>query len=347
MTPPPTPRLRRIRTPRAPIGNSPLSGSVRRRLNFTSPPRQSPFTSPPRQSPATSLASPSPRTKLKRLQEVQKKNYSKLFSMLNENNVNHALLNSNNNSKNLNRIKNPIFLLSDVAATRNGKIKHVYSREYIEKFWKNRTIFKSPMTGLMSHPKLIVKFDKKKHLNTQVISDSRLTEIKENEKIISKTLDPGIYEKEYFVSNIKGKLPYAMKFIKYVRDEHKTIKYILHGLPYSLHLTTFVTFTKGEIDKLIRIDKIRTPNIINFIEYRKSKNINPYDIMRAEAGYTLTGIYIVSKITHEFRQMKAFKKQYNKSKNMIIEKYKPQGFTNEQIHKAFSPIDNLFRRELK
>ena len=158
MTPPPTPRLRRIRTPRAPIGNSPPSGSVRRRLNFTSPP-----------SPATSPASPSPRTKLKRLQEVQKKNYSKLFSMLNENNVNHVLLNSNNNSKNLNRIKNPIFLLSDVAATRDGKIKHVYSREYIETFWKNRTIFKSPMTGLMSHPKLIVNFHKKKMNSTYQI----------------------------------------------------------------------------------------------------------------------------------------------------------------------------------
>lgn len=330
MTPPPTPRLRRIRTPRPQIGNSPLEGHVRRRLNFT-----------------TSPTSPSPRTKLKRLQEVQKKNYSKLFSMLNENNVNHVLLNSNNNSKNLNRIKNPIFLLSDVAATRDGKIRHVYAREYIEKFWKNRTIFKSPMTGLMSHPKLIVKYNKKNHLNKQVISDSRLKEIKENKKIISETLDPNIYENEYFVLNIKDKLPYAMKFIKYVHDEHKTIKYILSGLSYSLHLTTFVTFTKGEIDKLIRIDKIRTSNMKNFIEYSKSKNMNPFDRMRAEAGHTLTGIYIVSKLTHEFREMKTFKKQYNKYKKMLIESYKPQGFTNEQIHKAFSPIDHLFRRELK
>lgn len=108
--------------------------------------------------------------------EERAKRYAEKFkNFINNTNVNHALVNSSD----VNKIKNPVYLLSDVMRNKNGKVRHVYAKEYLDKTFKNKTIFRSPMTGLSTHPDLIKRYTKNaKNVNVSKFQSERTKLIK-------------------------------------------------------------------------------------------------------------------------------------------------------------------------
>ena len=159
----------------------------------------------------------SPETKRqRRLQENRLKNhknaverakrYATKFKNFINNNVNHALVNSNN----VKNIKNPVYLLSDAMLNKNGKVRHVYAKEYLNKTFKNKTVFRSPMTGLPTHPDLIRNYNK----NAQNLN---LATFQKERKFLTKVFGKKEYEAirlQHMLGQIK---PYHFNFLIYLQ----------------------------------------------------------------------------------------------------------------------------------
>lgn len=106
----------------------------------------------------------------KRLQEQRKRNmentatrakeYANRFkNFINNTSVNHAQTNDADFRRKLNNMNNPTYLLSDALNNKNGKVRHVYSREYLNKVFKNKTIHRGPHTGVPTDPSMMRPFE--------------------------------------------------------------------------------------------------------------------------------------------------------------------------------------------
>jgi len=77
----------------------------------------------------------------------------------NNKNKNHLQTNSSNFKNNVQLMNRPTYLLSDVLNSNNGKIRHVYSRNYLNKVFKNKTIHRGPHTGVPTSPNMMRNYD--------------------------------------------------------------------------------------------------------------------------------------------------------------------------------------------
>ena len=235
------------------LGNNPIGNVTRALLNSSliTPHRPRGNNNKP-QGP-----SPSPGTKKKRLEQVKATNYlSKYKNMLN-NKKNYNTINKN--TKNFN-IENPVFLLSDVYESKDGKVKVIYSKKFLESAWKNRTIFKSPITGVRTKKELIMKFNPRLHHNKVLAKPDQLKKYKDNKKILINTIGEEMFIEHFLVPVIEDKLPYVMKFIKIIHANHgnfdnffvDVLGFTRNDLPW-LQLEELHKLTKEEVDKCIKV----------------------------------------------------------------------------------------------
>lgn len=240
--------------------------SVRRRINFNSIPNTP---SPPRASTSTQpIASPSPRSKIRKLQETKTTNYlaklMKRHKISNTNNKqNYVTINKNSPINIKNKVKDPVFLLSDVYESRDGKVKIVYSKQYLESAWKNRTIIKSPTTGIRSDKSLMVRYNPRIHQNKVIVSKRELNRYKEDKKLIITTIGEETYNDRYVISNIKNNIQkHVLNFIKFIHKKHTDISRMVVDLllvPRSLLRNFTVAYldlkNKSELTRAIKVYK--------------------------------------------------------------------------------------------
>jgi len=263
------PRRRVERTPdpvNAPGNNNPFRTNVARALNFNN----IPMTPPPQSSRNNNrpVLSPSPRTKKKRLEQVKATNYLAKYKHMLNNKKNYNTINKN--TKNFN-IEKPVFLLSDVYESKDGKVKVIYSEKFLESAWKNRTIFKSPITGLRTYKELMVRFNPRLHHNKVIVTPNKLTKYKDNKDLLIKTVGEETFINDFLVPVIKDKLPYVMKFIKIINKNHVNFSLFVFdilGVPQrmlgQLHIAKLDKLTKKEVDKCIKIYYKLMKQFINF-----------------------------------------------------------------------------------
>lgn len=87
------------------------------------------------------------------------KRYAKAFQNFLNENRNHIQTNNANFEKNLKRMRRPTYLLSDVLNSRNGEVRHVYARDYLNQLFKNKTIHRGPHTGVPTTPNMMRNYD--------------------------------------------------------------------------------------------------------------------------------------------------------------------------------------------
>ena len=286
------PRRRVVRTP-SPVNNLENNNAFRRRnvaraLNFNN------INTPPTQAPMNNnrlLISPSPRTKKKRLEQVKATNYlSKYKNMLN-NKKNYNTINKN--TKNFN-IENPVFLLSDVYESKDGKVKVIYSKKFLESAWKNRTIFKSPITGVRTKKELIMKFNPRLHHNKVIATPAQLQKYKDKKKILITTIEEEPFIERFLVPLIKDKLPPVMKFLEIIHAKYRNFTYfsdfvlgVKRDKLSQLRIANIDKLTKKEVDKCIKVYKKLQKLCINikypiykclYIVYLRSKLIREYGV---------------------------------------------------------------------
>ena len=255
------PRRRVDRTP-DPLNNlennNAFRRNVERALNFNN----IPMTPPPQSSRNNNrpVLSPSPRTKKKRLEQVKATNYLAKYKHMLNNKKNYNTINKN--TKNFN-IEKPVFLLSDVYESKDGKVKVIYSEKFLESAWKNRTIFKSPITGVRTYKELMVRFNPRLHHNKVIATPNQLTKYKDNKDLLIKTVGEETFIKYFLVPIIKDdKLPYVMKFIKIINKNHGNFTNFVSdilGVPQimlgRLHYANLYKLTQKEVDKTIKVHK--------------------------------------------------------------------------------------------
>jgi hypothetical protein len=91
--------------------------------------------------------------------DVNNKLIKKFKNIQNNTNKNHLQTTSANFKSNVRLMNRPTYLLSDVLNSNNGKIRHVYSRNYLDKVFKNKTIHRGPHTGVPTSPNMMRDYD--------------------------------------------------------------------------------------------------------------------------------------------------------------------------------------------
>ena len=323
------PRRRVVRTP-SPVNNLEnnnafIRRNVARAINFNNIPM-----TPPTQAPMNNnrLPSPSPRTKKKRLEQVKATNYlSKYKNMLN-NKKNYNTINKN--TKNFN-IENPVFLLSDVYESKDGKVKVIYHDHFLFRAWKNRTIFKSPATGVRSKEGLAIYFNPEWYHNKVIATPTQLKKYKDNKKILINTIGEEMFIEHFLVPVIKDKLPYVMKFIKIIHANHgnfdnffvDVLGFTRNDLPW-LQLEELHKLTKEEVDKCI--------NVYNKLQ-KLSINMKRHTRTEHHIYKNLYVTYLTIKIIwgHTQPSLKTVYKSYKRTKQYreILSKLNLSIFKNE------------------
>lgn len=244
------------------------NNNVARALNFNNTPMTPPPRSPREGNNNRPMLSPSPATKKKRLEEVQATNYLAKYANMLNNKKNFNTINKN--TKNFN-VETPVFLLSDVYESKDGKVKNIYSEEYLRNAWKNRTILKSPVTGVRTKEELIVRFNPRLHHEKVIATPTQLQKYKDNKNLLVATVGEEAFIDDFLVKVIKNKLPYVMKFIKVINKKYSHFgiyaQYIL-GIPRqtlsNLHIVNLTKLTKKEVDKIMKINDKLVKQLTNF-----------------------------------------------------------------------------------
>jgi hypothetical protein len=96
---------------------------------------------------------------LKNNTNVNNKLVKKFKNIQNNKNKNHLQTNNKNFKNNVQLMNRPTYLLSDVLNSNNGKIRHVYSRDYLNKVFKNKTIHRGPHTGVPTSPDMMRNYN--------------------------------------------------------------------------------------------------------------------------------------------------------------------------------------------
>jgi len=173
---------------------------------------------------------------LKNNTTVENKLAKNFRNIQNNKNKNHLQTNNKNFKNNVQQLNRPTYLLSDVLNSNNGKIRHVYSRDYLNKVFKNKTIHRGPHTGVPTSPDMMrnynggVNINKKRHSNFQT----------------QKTLLIQVYGREtYYDTKLQTK-----HITGQLQDHHIKLAYFMS---VTTRGGTFFDFTK----KFLRID-VRT-----------------------------------------------------------------------------------------
>ena len=261
---PPRP-IRRTPDPENGSNNNVFRRNPARALNFNNIPMTPPSSA---RRNNNIIPSPSPATKKRRLEEVKATNYSAKYAKMLNNKKNFNTINKN--TKNFN-IEEPVFLLSDVYESKDGKVKVIYSKKYLESAWKNRTIFKSPVTGVRTKEELMRKFNPRLHHNKVIATPAQLQKYKHNKDLLINTVGEETFIEGFLVPIIKDKLPPVMKFINIIHTNHGNFSYfavdvlgVQRELLSKLHLAEIDKLTKKEVDKCIKVYNKLKKQLLNF-----------------------------------------------------------------------------------
>lgn len=234
---------------------------VRVRANRNGTPSRSPTPNRPEEDPF--IMSPETRRQKARQEqylEQQKKanerakRYAKKFKNFQNNTVNHLQTNAPNFKNKLRNMNNPTYLFSDALNNRNGKIRHVYPRDYLNKVFKNKTIHRGPHTGVPTDPSMMRNYE----AGVNTINNT----IFQNQK----KLLIQVYGREgYFNTNLQtlhvtAKLkPHHRDFTVRIHTLFKTYKNFIYDflrMKRTMPLPEWYTLSEAEITKIQNILKI-------------------------------------------------------------------------------------------
>lgn len=247
MPPPPPVRTNRSGTPyRSPTPNAP---------------ENDPFLRSPAMSPNTMAAKQRLKKHLENAASRKRaEGYSKKFLNFlsqNNNNTNHVFTNDKNFNTKLKDIKNPVYLLSDVMHGTNSRVRHVYARDYLEKTFKNKTIHRSPMTGVPTSPALMRAYtNRTKNVNVSAFQ-------KEKKELIQ-FFGKYVYEESLQMDHMLiGFRTYHLVFMRTIAKYHKDYNAFLKAkLPHAIEffravpkLTSIARISYRDIQKLSYIMK--------------------------------------------------------------------------------------------
>lgn len=168
----------------------------------------------------------------------------------NNNTVNHLQTNAPNFKNKLRNMNNPTYLLSDALNNKNGKIRHVYPRDYLNKAFKNKTIHRGIHTGVPTDPSMMRNY---RGVNT---INKRQHEIYQR----SKEIMIQVYGREgYFNTNLQtlhatNKLkPHHRDFTLMVQNYTQTFKKFIYDflhVPKYIRVPDWYTLSATEIKKI-------------------------------------------------------------------------------------------------
>lgn len=235
--------------------------STRSRSPTPNKPEEDPFRRAPSMSPETAAAK-------KRLKNYTNKtnrniNYAKKFkkflaSVKNEN-IEHLQTNASNFNNKLKNVNNPTYLLSDVLNSPNGRVRHVYSRDYLNKVFKNKTIHRGPHTGIPTGPTLMRRYFKNITYNNRVFQNQKRLFI----AVFGKT---GYYDTPLQTKHILGQIQqHHLKFTLFIRTRFRTFerfctKFLMTPENVYGRLRTYAWYdvTPEGVNKIIDIVKVVT-----------------------------------------------------------------------------------------
>ena len=168
-------------------------------------------------SPNTIAAKKRMREMMSQMKKVE--NRVKKFKYNSNNSNNTVHVGSNNFKNKLNNMKNPVYLVSDVFFT-NGKINHVYEKNYLTKFnklFKKNNPYDLPRAPLSGRIMLI---NSMKNYRTNVkINEKKVKNFKDERKNLINKYGEGNYSRYLFKKHFNGALD-----IKKIENEIKIIK---------------------------------------------------------------------------------------------------------------------------
>ena len=174
--------------------------------------------------------------------EERAKRYAKKFQNFLNNTPNYASV----NSALVKDIKDPVYLLSDAMINKNAKVRHVYSREYLNKTFKNKTIHRSPLTGVSTHPNLIRNYNKR-------VENLNFTQFHKERKFLTKVFGKEEYARlqlKHMMGDIKPyHFTYAQIVDKYFSNYYTFLKEFEQGTrPKHLY-----ELSATDVQKLVRL----------------------------------------------------------------------------------------------
>lgn len=245
----------------APRSINTTTRTTRSRSPTPNRPEQDPFRRAPSMSPETAAA----KKRLQNYASATKRsiNYSKKFKKFLKNvkneNVEHLQTNAENFNNKLKNMNNPTYLLSDVLNSPNGRVRHVYSRDYLNKVFKNKTIHRGPHTGIPTGPTLMRRYFKNVTYNNRVFQNQKRLFIAVFGKV-------GYHDTALQTKHILGEIQqHHLKFTLFIRTRFRTFerfctKFLMmpENVYDRLRAYPWYDVTPGEVNKIIDIVKIVT-----------------------------------------------------------------------------------------
>lgn len=177
----------------------------------------------PTLSPNTIAAKKRMREMMSQMKKVE--NRVKKFKYNSNNSNNTVHVGSNNFKNKLKNMKNPVYLVSDIFFT-NGKINHVYEKNYLTKFnklFKKNNPYDLPRAPLSGRIMLI---NSMRNYGTNVkINKKKVKNFKDEKKHLINKYGEGNYSRYLFKKHFNGALD-----IKKIENEIEIIKNFLKGL---------------------------------------------------------------------------------------------------------------------
>lgn len=192
------------------------------------------------------------------------KAYAERFqNFINNTSVNHLQTNDENFRRKLNNVTNPTYLLSDALNNKNGKVRHVYSREYLNKVFKNKTIHRGPHTGVPTHPSMMRPFQ----ANVNKINNARFQ--LEKQLLIDVYGKKRYYETPLQTKHIVGEVQeYHLNLALFIVKFFKKYDVFLHKF---LLIPESVTAESKKLYELTRRDIVKIFDIIKTMKERYEK----------------------------------------------------------------------------
>ncbi len=238
------------------------------------------------------------------------KMYAKKFKNFQNNTVNHVQTNDRNFQTKVRNINRPTFLLSDALNTKNGKVRHVYPREYLNKVFKNKTIHRGPHTGVPTDPSMMRNYRGVNNIN------KRHHEIYQR----SKNAMIQVYGREgYFNTNLQtlhatDKLkPHHVKFTTMIQEFSRTFKKFIYDfleVPTKIPVPDWYTLSEAEVQKFLAIMNVYVSKVDDILKRPMARKVFKDKIIQI--------LYNKHGYPREINEIvKIYKEFFNQFKNLL------------------------------
>ena len=248
---------------------------------YRSPTPNRPEEDPFRQAPQEPQAPLSPETRKRKanqkkfLEQQKKANerakmYAKRMKNFQNNTVNHLQTNAPNFKNKLRNMNRPTYLLSDALNNKNGKIRHVYPRDYLNKVFKNKTIHRGPHTGVPTDPSMMRNynggvntinntiFQNQKKLLIQVYGREGYYDTKLQSKHLTGELGNHHFALVNFIASAHGIGTFIQFLKKFLRLDDDALR--------TTHFKNLYNLTEKEVKQVLSIISVFTQRRVNEVE---------------------------------------------------------------------------------